>query len=269
MDRISRALEMARNGRTETRSPRSPAPSEAAIDAIEYTRSERLPVSRRALRRGRALTGVDHGPAVDAYRLLRTRVLHRMRQNGWNTLGVTSAGAREGKTLTSVNLGISIAMGLKNTVLVVDADLRKPSVHEVFNIAPRRGLADLLLDGDPIESLLINPGIDRFLILPGSRTRRLSSEHLASPRMEQVVHDVKQRYPGRIVIFDLPPVLVGDDVVAFAPKLDALLLVVEEGGTIADEFTRTVELLEGIEVIGTVLNKSVEVSQSYGDYYSG
>jgi capsular exopolysaccharide synthesis family protein len=214
------------------------------------------------------LTGIDSGPVVDAYRLLRTRVLHRMRQNGWNTIGVTSAGAREGKTLTSVNLGISIAMGLKNTVIVVDADLRKPSVHDMFSFNPRRGLADLLLDGDPVESLLVNPGIDRFVLLPGSRDRHISSEHLASPRMEQLVTDLKHRYPGRIVIFDLPPVLVGDDVVGFAPKLDALLLVVEEGGTVADDFNRTVDLLEGVEVLGTVLNKSADVSQAYGDYYS-
>lgn len=268
MDRISRALEMARGGQTATaQRPQAPAPKEEGIGRIDYTETRQVAAPRRVLRRNRLIHGVDDERVTDAYRLLRTRVLHRMRQNGWITLGVTSTAPREGKTLTSVNLGLSIAKGVKNSVLVIDADLRRPTVHTLFGMKPEKGLSDYLTQETPLNELLINPGIERFVLLPGNVSGGVGPEDLSSPRMEGLVDDVRTRYRGRIVIFDLPPVMIGDDVVAFAPRLDALLLVVEEGGTDAQVFSRTVDLLDGVNVIGTVLNKSEEVSRSYGDYY--
>ncbi len=264
MDRISKALEMARR---ESPPPNGGTPASSDVSRIEYTGTRSAPCSERVLRRGRAINGVQDERVTDAYRLLRTRTLHRMRQNGWRTLGITSAGPREGKTLTAVNLAISIAMGNRYTALLVDADLRRPSVHRVFGLRPKRGLVDHVMDNAPIEPLLVNPGIEQLVLLPGNPARRVSSEPLGSGRMEQLVTDCRSRYPDRIVLFDLPPVLIGDDVVAFAPKLDALLLVIEEGKTHNGDLARAIDLLEGVEIIGTVLNKTEEVTRAYGDYY--
>jgi capsular exopolysaccharide synthesis family protein len=214
---------------------------------------------------------VDDDLALEAYKLLRTRVLKRLEQNQWNVIGVCSAAQNEGKTLTSVNLAVSIARKLNYTSLLVDADLRRPSVSSVLGIKPKLGIEDHLLSGAPLKDVFINPGIDRMVVLPCRHSVESmsgnASEILAAPRMAEFVNEIKNRYKNRIVVFDLPPVLVGDDVVAFAHNLDALLMVVEEGGSRSDEVTHALRLLEGVELLGVVLNKSSATVKGYGYYY--
>ncbi|MEO5630959.1 MAG: CpsD/CapB family tyrosine-protein kinase [Nitrospiraceae bacterium] len=199
----------------------------------------------------------DRGPFVDAFKILRTQVMQRLRENNWNVLGVTSPGHGEGKTLTAVNLAVSLAMETTQTVLLVDANLRNPSVHEVFGLDECPGLADYLLDNQPLEDLLVHPGIGHFVLLPGGRAIFNSTEILTSPKMLALVEELKYRYPSRIVIFDLPPLLHTADVIAFSPYTDALLLVVEEGKTTAEEVQRALSLVKNSRpVLGTVLNKA-------------
>jgi len=114
-----------------------------------------------------------------------------------------------------------------------------------------------LLDNQPVEDLLVHPGIGRFVVLPGGRAISNSTEILTSPKMVSLVEEFKHRYPSRIVIFDLPPLLHTADVLAFSPYIDALLLVVEEGKTTAEEVQRAMSLVKNSRpVLGTVLNKA-------------
>jgi Mrp family chromosome partitioning ATPase len=136
-------------------------------------------------------------------------------------------------------------------------------VHTFFGIKPKYGLGDYLTSEMAVEELLIHPGIERFVILPTPKSVDGSSELLALSKMVQLVQDLRTRYSSRLIIFDLPPVLVGDDVAALSPLLDAILLVVEDGKTQADELARAVELLEGVNLLGTVLNKSAEIGYDY------
>ncbi len=234
---------------------------------ISYTYTRAVPVDIGFLRAQRVIGGIQDKRIIDAYKLLRTRVLQRMQQNNWKTLGITSPGEHDGKTLTAINLAITIAMKLNYTVLLVDADMRRPNVHNLLGFQPTLGLRDYLESKSAIEDILIHPSIDRLVILPGRGVAHDSSELLASPRMVELVEELKLRYPSRLVLFDLPPVLVGDDVVAFAPNLDTAMLVVEDHKTQADELARTIDLLEGLDLIGTVLNKSTEDTQGYDYYY--
>ncbi|UHD16225.1 CpsD/CapB family tyrosine-protein kinase [Thiocapsa bogorovii] len=206
--------------------------------------------------------------AAEAYKILRTQVLQRLRLNGWRTLGITATTQGNGKTLTSLNLAISLAMEVNQTVLLADLDLRRPSLATYLAEERLNGLSDYLIGRYDISEILINPGIDRLVILPGNEPLINSSEQLSSPRMVQLVEELKTRYPDRIVLFDLPPLLVGDDVMAFAPNCDALMLVVEENKTTSEELHRAFELLEGQNIIGTVLNKSVYNvgAPGYGGY---
>lgn len=265
MDRISKAIELARG----------PAQGGAAdsgkggVRSIEYTHSTPLHVPRAVLEQHRLIAACDDGRVIDSYKLLRTRLLRRMQMNGWSTLGITSATAREGKTLTAINLGVSIAMSLDHTALLVDADLRRPRVDSYFGCRDRPGLSDFLEGTISLEKVLVNPGnIARFLVVPAGRLRQNSSELIASERMRRLVSELKGRYPSRIVLFDLPPVLVGDDAIALAPELDAVLLVVQDSRTGRGEFARAVELLEGVNVVGTVLNDSSERTKGYEAYYA-
>jgi len=224
---------------------------------IVYTKTRSLDIPLSILRQRRVMAAYDKGPFVDAYKILRTQVIHRLRENNWNVLGITSPGHGEGKTLTAVNLAVSLAMETSQTVLLVDADLRSPSIHEVFGLEDSRGLADYLLDGQPVEDLLVHPGIGRFVLLPGGRAISNSTEILTSPKMLALVEEFKHRYPARIVIFDLPPLLHTADVLAFSPYTDALLFVVEEGKTTAEQLQRALTLVKNSRpVLGTVLNKA-------------
>ena len=233
------------------------------LPPIVYTRTRSLDIPLSVLRERRVMTAYDKGPFVDAFKILRTQVMHRLRENDWNVLGVTSPDQGEGKTLTAVNLAVSLAMETTQTVLLVDANLTQPSVHEVFGLDDRDcpGLTDYLLDDEPLEDLLVHPGIDRFVLLPGGGAVSNSTEILTSPKMLALVEELKHRYQSRIVIFDLPPLLHTADVLAFSPYTDALLLVVEEGKTTAEEVQRAMSLVrKSHPLLGTVLNKAGQLT---------
>lgn len=230
-------------------------PHAGAPAAIAYSRTRRVGTSRSVLRQHRIVAASEEGALTDAYKILRTQVLHRMRENRWNVLGVTSAGKQEGKTTVAINLAISLAMEGNQTVLLVDADLRAPRVHRAFGFTEGRGLVDYLLDGVPVDTLLVNPDISRFVLLPGGRPVNSSAELLASPRMLALAKELKHRDASRLVLFDLPPVLDAADALAFSPHLDAMLLIIDAGRTQAEHLERALQVLKGTPIIGTVLNK--------------
>ena len=264
MDRFRTALQLHIDQQGQSRTgPQAGkvAGGQASPPPIVYTRTRSLNIALSTLRQRRVMAAYDKGPFVDAYKILRTQVMHRLRENNWNVLGVTSPGHGEGKTLTAVNLAVSLAMETSQTVLLVDADLRSPSVHEVFGLEDCPGLADYLLDDQPVEDLLVHPGIGSFVLLPAGRAISNSTEILTSPKMLALVEEFKHRYPARIVIFDLPPLLHTADVLAFSPYTDALLFVVEEGKTTAEQLQRALSLVKNSRpVLGTVLNKAGQMS---------
>ena len=189
-----------------------------------------------------------------------------MRANSWGSLAITSPTQGCGKTLTAINLAISIAHEVNQTVLLVDLDLRRPQVSTYFTTRKMPGIGDHLVNDAPVEGLLFNPkGIDRLVVLPGNTPISHSSEMLSSPKMVNLAEELKSRYPSRIVILDMPPVLVCDDVLAFSPYFDTVLLVAEEDNTRKEEMARAVALLEKTNMLGSVLNKSSIASSAY--YY--
>lgn len=268
MDRIREALERARKERAASDAG-SPAgsvpdahrrPAAADVANIVYTRTRSVELSPALLRDKRIMLGGGGAtPCLEAYKVLRTQVLQRMQQNGWNALAITSPGHGEGKTLTAVNLAISLAKEVDTTVLLVDADLRKPHLHRFFGIANEPGLSDHLMSNVPIEEILIHPNIGHFIVLPGGKPLLNSSEMLASRKMADMVYELKSRYPSRYIIFDLPPLLDAADVLAFSPHVDAALLVIEDARTHRDDVVRAVQLLGTTHLLGTVLNKCREV----------
>lgn len=263
MERIRTALEKARGERAHSGIGFGGSPSSAAkgktggvLDQIHYTQTKSIDVSRTFLRENRIVSGFEQGVYTDAYKILCTQVLQKMRDSGWNALAITSPGENEGKTMTAINLAISMALEVNQTVLLVDANLRHPSIHTYFGLKVSVGLSDYLTGDTPLEEILIHPGIDHFVILPGGKPLSNSAEMLGSPKMAKLVQELKQRYPSRIVIFDLPALLSAADALAFAPYVDAALLVVEEAKTTNEDTTRAAKLLGSTKLIGTVLNKS-------------
>jgi capsular exopolysaccharide synthesis family protein len=260
MERIKQALTRAREERLQARgadisssTPGSPNTS----GEILYTRSRSAEAPLSLLREQRVVSAFENGEFTDAYKILSTQVLHKLQENRWNALAVTSPNAGEGKTLTAINLAISLAKEVTYTVLLVDADLRDPGVHRYFGLQPELGLSDYLLHDAPLADMLIHPaGIPRFVILPGGKSLSNSTEMLNSPKMKRLVDELKTRYSSRIVLFDVPPLLSSADTLAFSPYVDAALLVIEEGKTGSQDARRAIALLANTKLIGTVLNKS-------------
>lgn len=264
MDPYTKAIERVRKEHGQglaVESRRSLVPTD-----IVYTQTREVNLDPGWLKRNRIIIGGAQDEAARAYKVLRTQVSQRMRQGGWRTLGVTSPGPGEGKTLTAINLSVSLALERNQTVLLVDANLSQPSIHNYLGIDVEYGLREHLLDGVPVEKILVHPKIKGLVVLPGSTPLNSSSEAMSSRTMLQLVQELKRRYPMRWVIFDLPPALVSDDVLAFAPYIDATLLVVEEGKTLRQELARAAELVQASNqnLIGTVLNNSSERNSVYG-----
>lgn len=259
MDFVQQAMERFKHrpGDDGAGSQRSAGVSPSASSPVVYTSTKTIELTDDTMRAQRLITGFEGGPFVDAYKMLRTQVVQQFRQQGWTALGVTSPTAHAGKTLTAVNLSLALAMDLTHTVLLVDADLHRPGVHAAFGMADGPGLTEYLFDDMPLRQLLVHPGIGRFVFLPGGRRIRNSAEALASPKMAALVHELKHRYPARLVVFDMPPILSRADVLGFAPHLDALLLVVEEGRTASTDVERAMGMLKGtVPILGGVLNKA-------------
>jgi len=256
MEDLQQALERYRNENGKQGARGSGGKLKEVPPPIIYSKTRTLDCPEELLRKRRLVIGYERGPFVEGYNLLRTQVLHRLRENGWNVLGVTSPNDQEGKTLTATNLAISLAMEATQTVLLVDADLRKPTVHRLFGLREAPGLADVLVDETPVEDVLVHPNIGRFVLLPGGRAIPRSAEALTSPRMTSLMTELKHRYDSRILVLDLPPVLTRADVLAFGPILDAVLIVAGEGITRRDEIEEAIHRLKGaVPIIGTVLNQ--------------
>ncbi len=204
---------------------------------------------------------------ADTFRLLRTQVLHRMAEKNASTLAVCSANSGEGKTLVACNLAISLALNVDRSVLLVDLDLRRPSVGSYFDLTPPHGLGDYLKGRRELADCLLRPGLERLVLLPTLKPLQLSSEILSSPKMRSLAEELKNRYPDRIVIYDMPPLLATDDFLSFVPLIESALLVVEENKTQKPDIARCLELIPPDKLLGSVLNKAK--SKTSGYYYYG
>ncbi|HEY9182374.1 MAG TPA: CpsD/CapB family tyrosine-protein kinase [Gammaproteobacteria bacterium] len=234
-------------------------------DAIETDKLPTVSLNGALLQENRIILDAQESPAGPSYKVLRTRLLQLMRSNHWSTLAVTSTAPGEGKTVTAINLALSFARDVNTTTVLADFDLRKPSVAKYLGILPDHGLTDVLNDTVPLEQAMVSPGLPRLGLLLNSAPTEGSSELLASPGVAKVVRCLRVG-PQRIVVFDMPPLLAGDDVLAFAPHVDALLVVVAEGVTTRETLSAAKELIKGFNVVGTVLNRSSEGSANH--YYA-
>lgn len=226
------------------------------LSNIVYSTSRSIRVDADVLDESRIIDGRGDDAATRAYKLLRTQVLQRMMREGWRTMAVVSPQAQEGKTLTAINLGIAISSSAQHSVLLVDCDWRQPSVHTRFGFTPEHDVLSHLDDGVPLSETIVNPDIPRFCFVPCKAPVPQSSERLGSARFGHFVGELRSRYANRLVIFDLPPMLLTDDALSFMPHVDCVLVVVEENRTDRDALEQTLKLVGTDRLLGTVLNKS-------------
>ena len=272
MDRIRKALDLTREERVRPSAATvegpwvsGPRPAPGVPVSIHYTKTKTFAPPAAVLEANRIVDSGSSSAAAAAFRLLRTQILHRLQEHDWRSLAVLSPGKNDGKTTTAINLAISIANDHRHTVLLVDFDLKRPGIADKLGIAPETGSDDVLRGQARVEDCLYHPeNFERLVILPARAAMDNSSEALAGPRCRELVAELRGRYPDRIVLFDLPPVLTADDALAFTPLVESALVVVAEGSTRREELLRCMELLRKTPVLGTVLNRSSDVGFGRG-----
>lgn len=190
-------------------------------------------------------------------------------QNG-NLIMVTSALPGEGKSFTAVNLAISIAMELDNTVMLVDADVARPSVLSMLGLPPAEGLLDVVKhDSLDISQVLLHTNVEKLSILPSGTPHPRATELLASEAMIRLLDDVSKRYPDRIIVFDSPPLLLTTEARALATHMGQIIIVVQSGVTTQAAVREAVSTIESCPLKMMVLNQTTQsASDRYGYGYA-
>jgi protein-tyrosine kinase len=273
--KIRKALEKAKKDRQEDGLERLAQASVTPLGKTRekwsppvYLESRSVELDLQKLEENRCVGIFSDSLEVDFYKVLRTQILHRTRENGWNTVMITSTLPGEGKTLTSINLALTFAKEFNQTVLLVDCDLRRQSIHRYLGLSSDKGLIDYFMNGKSLKDLIIWPGIEKFSFISGGKTIQNSTEFLGSAKMKDLVTEMKTRYDDRYVLFDMPPILTGADAIAFTPMVDCILLVVEVGKTSIHDIKKALKLIPEDKFMGFVLNRHKSPMKTYyGNYY--
>lgn len=181
---------------------------------------------------------------------------------------ITSAFPGEGKSFTSVNLAMSIAAERDHGVLLIDADVARPTIPRELGIHADVGLMDWLIDGGPdISQLVLQTNIETLSLLPAGRHDQHATEWLASEAMGRLLDELSRRYPQCVLIFDSPPLLVTTEARVLASYMGQIVMVVESGRTPREAVTQALSTIESNEIVGLVLNKAHNIESN--GYYQG
>ena len=267
MDSIRQAVDLARAARLASEQGEGPTTA-LRVDSINTVVRE-ANLDPLYLERFRIVAHGSSGLHSRYYDMLRTQVLQEMDKKSWQFLAVTSPTPACGKTVTACNLALSIARLPARSVMLVDLDLRKPTVAKYLGLGDTGGVMSVLDGSATLASAAIkaNIGPNSLLVLPGSMPSQSSSEWMASQTMGTLLQTIKRDFRSRIVVFDLPPLLLGDDVISILPKMDAALLVAGIGTTSTSDIKECQRHLQRTPVVRVVVNKAAESADSYYGYY--
>ena len=233
---------------------------------VEYEQTRVVSLNNGLLAKNRIVAFNKNNHLSLGFDILRTQVIDKMLKNGWRTMAVTSPIPACGKTMVSINLGMSIAHHTDRTAMLVDFDLRRPTVSKYLGLTSGPTLNDVLSGDATVSESLVNPGLDRFVILPTAIPVKHSSEVLSSRKVSNLITEFRERYSERIVIFDLPPLLGTDDAMIMLKQVDCVLVVVGNGMVSKTDLEESMRYVDQDKLLGTVLNKA-KISQSQKGYY--
>jgi len=207
--------------------------------------------------------------AAEEYRKLKSALVKLTSGPSFkNTLMVSSAVPGEGKSLTALNLALSLAQGLDHTVLLIDADLRRPSLHRYLGLEQGPGLAEVLLDEAQIGETIVATGFGKLSVIRAGRQVDNPAELFASLKMKRLVQELKERYPDRYVIFDTPPLLPFAESRSLSHLVDGVLFVIMERLASQANIKEALDAIKGSGLLGIVYNAaSVNTAQEHYYYY--
>ena len=280
MERIQTALDKARAERAAQdpqprqatpaaptgapiRAPAAPAPVEASWAALRELR-----VDPGRLERAHVVSAVG-GPESAVFDVMRTKLLHQVRAQGWRRIAVSSPGPACGKTTVALNLAFGLARQADLRVALVEADFRRPSIARLLDLHEPEGTAEVMSGAvEPAQAMRRYRG--NLALLAAASAQRNPAELLQSPRTGEALDRIEALLDPTVTLFDLPPMMAGDDVMAFAGLMDGVLLVAAAGSTsVAQVDACERELATRTNVVGVVLNKCryLERGQDYAGTY--
>lgn len=253
MSRIEEALEKAAKLRVESVSEVSDKKPPAKVHLPPPMPTEGIKVNNQLL----VTVNDPHTLAAEEYRKLKSVIVKLTKEKLFlNMLMVTSSVGGEGKSLTACNLALSLAQEFDHTVLLVDADIRKPSIHNYLGIKNSAGLTDCLLDEVDIKDALIRTGIGKLSFLSAGRNVPNPAEVFTSQRMRDFFLEMKNRYNDRYIIIDTPPVLPFAETRSLSTIVDGIVLVAKEGLVTLHNIEETMEYIKGTPMLGIVYNEA-------------
>jgi exopolysaccharide/PEP-CTERM locus tyrosine autokinase len=212
------------------------------------------------------LTAPDSFEA-ESFKLLRAQILFAKDRERPRTIMVTSAMPGDGKTFVAANLAASIAMGIDDYVLLVDCDLRRANLHQMFGLSNRKGLHEYLNKEKELPELLIKTSIKKLSFLPAGSTPRNPSELLASSDMKAFLEEVRDRYDDRYIILDTPPSQILAESNIISNFVDGVVFVVRENVTPSDMVQKAVSSFSKDKLLGIVVNGHTQLQKKHAYYY--
>ena len=243
-----------------------PALTDIRSTSVEYEQTRVVSLNHDLLAKNRIVAFNKNNHLSLGFDILRTQVIKKMLKNGWRTLAITSPIPACGKTMVSINLAMSIAHHTDRTAMLVDFDLRRPTISKCMGLSTGPTLNDVLAGDASVAESLVNPGLDRFVILPTAMPVKNPSEVLSSRKVTNLITEFRDRYAERIVIFDLPPLLGTDDAMIMMSQVDCVLVVVGNGMVSKTDLTESMRYVDSTKLLGTVLNKA-KITSSQSGYY--
>jgi len=213
----------------------------------------------------------EESPASEQYKILREQLKRLRSEAGIRTIAITSPVKRDGKTTVAVNLAAAIALEYEEKVLLIDADLRAPSVHRFFNGDNSPGLTDYLGANAQtgLKSLVRETHLSGLRIIPAGKPSRFASELLAKERMGRLFKEIQTELPGHVVIIDSPPVLATPDPLVLGRQVDGVIMVIRAGKTPKDYLAKALSSFNSNKILGVVLNGAeMGLGSKYYYYYS-
>ena len=258
--------------------PQAPAKVESTLDPLRSSAallSKPIELDLLALAAaGFLVPSAPRSHMADQYRVIKRPLIANATRKGQaklhnaNLIMMTSAMPGEGKSFTAINLAMSIASELDHTVMLVDADVARPSLLKKLGLGEAPGLLDLLEGKAEMSDVLMRTNIDKLTLLPSGRPHPKSTELLASDAMRQLLQDMATRYPDRIIIFDSPPLLLTTEARVLATQMGQVVMVVQAGKTLQADVQHALSTIESCPIRMMLLNKARTDSQgAYGYGY--
>ncbi|REL33966.1 XrtA-associated tyrosine autokinase [Thalassotalea euphylliae] len=277
MSTIEKALAKRKSAQIVEQSSQSKSEESATPPPVENVPQEKHSIfvdNDKLTERGFLHSGGDSHHQQEEFRHIKRKLLNNafgpaaktLRQS--NLIMVSSANPNEGKTFVSINLALSVALEQDKTVLLIDADVLRPSLHRELEFENDTGLLDYLCgDTDDVARIIYPTNLPNLKIMPAGTAHHLTNELLASERMAKLANELSQRYPDRVVIFDSPPLLGVTETPVLASLVGQAVVVAEESKTKIEDIKRATMQLDEDLAVGFVLNKTIKTSKDVYGYY--